>query len=451
MKKQRLLWLVYVLIFLLSFPAPLLGASQPAPWGEIGASVKASSFGALDGFLQTHNTLGSVFTSVRASLLQSQNPDFQGTGWSNQEERDRSAGFHHNQAIVHVLENIVPLDIRTDAGKARTDQLLLAHFDTHVLPEFLASGAAADGVTETRSEPFIEISLADYETIIERIVEAKNNNQITEKFYQDLMVVLEILETDSQNPKLLVDAATDYLWREVTQRVSAQRPSDTLSLNFEKIKNKYEALSLGGEPEESEVVLNDASEIVFDILSRTPQRFGVSPETEVREMLAAIMFIDVCKNSFKYYSYYEETDEPQDPQVPRPQTSILLTIDQRQTVVNGESVQIDVAPFIENNRTMLPFRFIGEQLGADVEWMASERKVTYRLDGIFVELWIDQNKALVDGEEVLVDSTNPNVTPVIRSSRTMVPVRFISESLGFDVEWDEQTRMVTIQNNSISE
>ena len=111
---------------------------------------------------------------------------------------------------------------------------------------------------------------------------------------------------------------------------------------------------------------------------------------------------------------------------------------------------LEVPPFIENNRTMVPFRFIGEELGAKIEWYPEERKVEYILDENVIELWIGENIAKVNGEDVMLDE-DPSIRPFIKNSRTVVPIRFISEALGFEVNWNEETKEITIQGNPIYE
>ncbi len=108
---------------------------------------------------------------------------------------------------------------------------------------------------------------------------------------------------------------------------------------------------------------------------------------------------------------------------------------------------LDVPPFIENNRTMVPFRFIGEELGAEIKWNPEERKVEYILDENVIELWIGKNTAKVNGEDVMLDE-DPSIRPFIKNSRTVVPIRFISEALGFEVIWNEETKEIMIVNGN---
>jgi len=124
---------------------------------------------------------------------------------------------------------------------------------------------------------------------------------------------------------------------------------------------------------------------------------------------------------------------------------IKLTISKSTYYVNNQLKTMDTAPVIRENRTLLPIRYVAEAIGATVNWNNSERKVTVSLEGKVIELWIGKNIARVNGQYMLIDSTNLKVTPIIVSpGRTMLPLRFISENLGSKVDWDENKKEVTV-------
>ena len=107
--------------------------------------------------------------------------------------------------------------------------------------------------------------------------------------------------------------------------------------------------------------------------------------------------------------------------------------------VNGETVKIDVPAQILDGRTMTPSRFVAEMLGADVDWDDETKTVTITKGEKVIKLVIDSNIALVDGEEVEID-----VPATIIDGRTLTPSRFVAEMLGADVDWDDETKTVTI-------
>jgi len=127
---------------------------------------------------------------------------------------------------------------------------------------------------------------------------------------------------------------------------------------------------------------------------------------------------------------------------------ITLTIDSKDAYVNGEKILLDAPPFIDkqSSRTLVPLRFISQAFGAEVEWDEKLRKVTIKKastknnPAILIELWPGNKTAKVNLESVELD-----VAPVIiLPGRTMVPLRFISESFGSSVSWDGINRRITI-------
>jgi hypothetical protein len=70
--------------------------------------------------------------------------------------------------------------------------------------------------------------------------------------------------------------------------------------------------------------------------------------------------------------------------------------------------------------------------------------VTVALGSNTIQLVIGQSNATVNGATTLIDSTNPAVTPVIIDGRTMLPLRFIAESLGCQVNWNAAQQLVTV-------
>lgn len=125
-------------------------------------------------------------------------------------------------------------------------------------------------------------------------------------------------------------------------------------------------------------------------------------------------------------------------------TEIVLQIGSKDVYVNGQLKTIDVAPYIKNSRTLVPIRFISESFGADVSWDSSKREVKIVYANKTIILTIGKPTATVNGVSVPIDKDNPKVVPEITNNRTFVPLRFISETFGANVEWDNATRKITI-------
>ncbi|MDA8066155.1 MAG: IPT/TIG domain-containing protein [Thermaerobacter sp.] len=127
------------------------------------------------------------------------------------------------------------------------------------------------------------------------------------------------------------------------------------------------------------------------------------------------------------------------------QTVMRFYIGNTDYFVNDQVQSMDIAPVIMNSRTLLPIRYVATPLGATVDWDQAAQKVTVSLGGTAIELWIGQNTATVNGTATLIDPNNPAVTPIILPpGRTMLPLRFIAENLGCQVNWDQTQQMVTV-------
>jgi len=107
--------------------------------------------------------------------------------------------------------------------------------------------------------------------------------------------------------------------------------------------------------------------------------------------------------------------------------------------LNGEYMTFEVPPLIINSRTMVPFRAIFEALGCSVGWDAETRTASGSRNGKDIRLRIDSVDAKVGDEKYALDSP-----ATIVDSRTVVPLRFVSEALGARVAWDGENRTVYI-------
>jgi hypothetical protein len=106
----------------------------------------------------------------------------------------------------------------------------------------------------------------------------------------------------------------------------------------------------------------------------------------------------------------------------------------------GVAKVMDVAPYIKNDRTYVPMRYLGEILGAEVVWDDAARTVTLTKGDTTVVFTIGSTSYTVNGEAKTAD-----VAPEITNSRTMLPARFVAEAFGAVVGWDAATQTVLIQ------
>jgi len=109
-----------------------------------------------------------------------------------------------------------------------------------------------------------------------------------------------------------------------------------------------------------------------------------------------------------------------------------------QIKIDGVAVASDVEPEIVDNRTMVPVRVISENLGVSVNW--AHPTVTFIKDNMKVVLDVKRSTAVKNGETATVD-----VKPYIKNNRIMVPLRFIAETFGCDVSYEDCTVAVNTE------
>lgn len=123
-----------------------------------------------------------------------------------------------------------------------------------------------------------------------------------------------------------------------------------------------------------------------------------------------------------------------------PKNTIKLNVYKKQATLNDKSYTLEQAPTIVNDNTLVPLRFVTEALGGNVKWDDKERKVTVVRGDKLIDLWIDNADLLVNGDRVTAE-----VSPKIMNNVTMVPLRLISEKLGFKVGWEPKNYGITIE------
>ncbi|MEK3923025.1 CotH kinase family protein [Paenibacillus sp. FSL K6-2393] len=108
--------------------------------------------------------------------------------------------------------------------------------------------------------------------------------------------------------------------------------------------------------------------------------------------------------------------------------------------LDGKSITFpDQDPLQQSGRVMVPVNAILEAMGAEVTWDKTAKTVTAVLNDQTLVLKIGSSTATVNGETLEIDAP-----AIIQNSRTLVPVRFISEGLGLTVDWDQTAAQVSL-------
>lgn len=113
-------------------------------------------------------------------------------------------------------------------------------------------------------------------------------------------------------------------------------------------------------------------------------------------------------------------------------TAITVTINNIPLVFSEE-------PVINSGRVMVPYRTIGEAIGATVKWDKANNQVIVQNEENIVKLTIGERTAWINGKKQILDTA-----PIVKHGTTLVPLRFLAESLKADVKWDQVTMTVSI-------
>ncbi len=142
-------------------------------------------------------------------------------------------------------------------------------------------------------------------------------------------------------------------------------------------------------------------------------------------ILILLLNVNYCFAEPQVYDFYKDVN---------------LVVGGNTATVNNKSVTMEQAAYASGGRTMVPFRFLGESLGANVSWDAATKQAKLSLSGVDVIVTVDSLNGLVNGEIVKMD-----VPAVSKEGRLFIPLRFVSENLGAAVGYDSETKKITIR------
>ncbi len=123
---------------------------------------------------------------------------------------------------------------------------------------------------------------------------------------------------------------------------------------------------------------------------------------------------------------------------------IILQVDNPLMNANGKPQAIDVGigttPVVYNGRTLVPIRAIVEKMGGTVGWEEATSSITLTYKATTIKLVVDSTTATVNGAAKTLD-----VAPMVLNGRTLLPIRFITENFGGNVEWEDRTSTITLK------
>ncbi len=118
--------------------------------------------------------------------------------------------------------------------------------------------------------------------------------------------------------------------------------------------------------------------------------------------------------------------------------SVKYTIGKTTYYADGVAKQLEAAPFLRGNTTLVPVRAL-ESIGVVFAWDNATRTATFQLDGNVVKVTIGKSTAIVNGKATAM----PAAAEIVKD-RTMVPFRFVGQSLGLQVDYIDATKDIII-------
>ncbi|HBY21356.1 MAG: hypothetical protein A2Y24_03935 [Clostridiales bacterium GWE2_32_10] len=111
-----------------------------------------------------------------------------------------------------------------------------------------------------------------------------------------------------------------------------------------------------------------------------------------------------------------------------------------------KEIKFDTPPIIKEGRTLIPIRALATAYGFEVSWNEETNEVTLMKDGNKIQLRINSREAYVNGEKIELD-----VPAETYNSRTVIPLKFVAEKMGLNVDWDEETQTIDISDSEDEE
>ena len=119
--------------------------------------------------------------------------------------------------------------------------------------------------------------------------------------------------------------------------------------------------------------------------------------------------------------------------------TVVLKVGSKEATIGGSKVALDTAPYIQDNTTYVPLRFISEALGGQADWEQTLKRVTVLRGSKMIELWPDSSDMIASGVRVTAPAA-----PMVKNGRVLVPLRVVSEQLGLTVVWEQAKKSITI-------
>ncbi|MDF2872194.1 MAG: uncharacterized protein K0R05_3769 [Anaerocolumna sp.] len=247
----------------------------------------------------------------------------------------------------------------------------------------------------------------------------------------------QIVDQDNTKDKLSdngKDKAEVQQWREAKDKLEVEKDAlevekDALESQKDALEAQYEAAKESGSTELAGQLAAQIESLKKEIESK--KQLMKDTQDEIKATIRSTYTSEELNNIEQLSEKIKEENKG----------ITVMPVDS--IVAKGKVIKFDIPPVIKDGRTLIPVRALSEAFGATVAWDPVEQKVTISKGTTQIVLNLNSNTAYVNGTEVAID-----VAPTTLSNRTIVPLRFITETLGLKVDWDEETDTVEISDDT---
>lgn len=249
------------------------------------------------------------------------------------------------------------------------------------------------------------------EELEKAVKKAEGDKKKAEEKAQKEIEKLQIEAKSNANANANVNANVDYEAKKAAIQQAVQAKKELIDLRIQLKKNA--------------VVTDELKAKYEDLTSRLEQLSELQQALEVQKELLDRFYKPGDKQSFeKLGELYEKTGA----------TGL-------KAFVNGKEVVMDVTPFREKGRALVPVRAVSASLNAEVEWKPETRVVEVVRGDNKIVLYLDSGEAEVNGQKVALETK-----PVLKNGRVFLPLRFIGEALNTKVDYQEQGEIIIIED-----
>jgi len=216
------------------------------------------------------------------------------------------------------------------------------------------------------------------------------------------------------------------------QKKSITKEKSSLEQEKEQLEAKYQELLAAGDTAGAEAILTDINNLDEEITALKSQIKQVIRE---RFMVAKTLYSEEELAQFENAAalieqMYADAD----------------TLAVGSIIIKNNIIKFDAPPYLKGGTTLIPVRAITEGLGAAVSWDEASRSVIITKDDTTVVIPLGSTT-------VLVNDTPVDLTASAEStcSRVYVPLRFLAETFGLQVDWDEEEECIEIEDENADE